>query len=131
MPRLWPALKFALWTWVWTLLSYAAFLGGTALIPKWRMPAAYYAPQAVALYLLGLTLALGAAWLAPLLAKLFTARPLLLTPIFAAPLLWLWQTVWGDAPSPAPFFYFLALLTVGTALASLPGWLASRRDGHE
>lgn len=127
MPRLLPALKFAFWTWVLTLLVYLAWLGVMALFPAQRMPAVYYAPQALALYLFGLTVTIGAAWLAPLLARLLTPRPLLLVPILTVPLLWLTQVAQHEPFNARAFPYLLSLLLVGAAFASLPDWLRSRR----
>lgn len=107
MLRLMPALKFAFWTWVLTLLVYLTFLGFMALFPTQRIPAVYYAPQALALYLFGLTVTIGAAWLAPLL--------------------WLTQIARHEPFNARAFLYFLALLLGGAAFASWPDVLRSRR----
>ncbi|ANC70776.1 hypothetical protein [Deinococcus radiodurans] len=128
MPRFLPALKFAFWTYVWTLGTFSASVLALRYSEAWRHPdAAWWSPAALwenlqAVWFLPLPI-FAAALLAVVLApRWWKSLTLLLTP--ALLLGWVWSPY--RMPTEG-LFSLMALILPAALLASVPSLIRSRR----
>lgn len=129
MSRFWPALKFAFWTYFWTLGFFEASILALQYSERWRneeqglawwhgfwddLQGSWFLPLPIFLA------ALLAFWLAPRWGKGLT---LLLTPLFLAVWFFRFEQVGTDEVIP-----FMLLILPAALLASVPDFIRSRRS---
>ncbi|MHA0033507.1 hypothetical protein [Deinococcus sp. PESE-13] len=128
MPRFLPALKFAFWTYFWTLALFSGFILAFRYSEAWRHPdSPWWSPTALwenlqAVWFLPLPL-FAATLLAALLApRWWKGLTLLLTP--ALLLGWVWSPDRMPADGIGPL---MMLILPAALLASVPGLIHRRR----
>ncbi|AXG97908.1 hypothetical protein DVJ83_00550 [Deinococcus wulumuqiensis] len=128
MNRLWPALKFAFWTYFWTLGIFSGFVLALRYSERWRHAGSGWTwwqgwwANLEGFWFLPLPIFLAAAlafWLAPRWGKGLT---LLLTPLFLT--VWVWSPYGMDAEG---IVSLMLLILPAALLASVPETLRSRR----